>query len=511
MNQSRNAILGFAMVFAILVVNAALAYLNVYQLRETYVRVKHTHQVLLALETLLAQVIDAETGQRGYMITHVPSYLEPYQSARQSLNRQFETLEKLTLDDPVQTANLGELKEQVRWRMDLLEEAIRRRQEGGLDEARDVILRGEGKIAMDGVRAIVRRMETAEEAQLAQRDREALTSYRTAVVTGLIAALMGVTLAGIAYALVQRDIVNQAQTAAELQEAKDLLEDRVRERTAAISDANDSLRREVEDRRKAEEQAFQFALELQRSNRELEQFASVASHDLQEPLRKIQAFGDRLQTHAREKLDAKGAEYLDRMLASAGRMRALIDGLLAYSRVARSGQAFSSVSLQQVADDVLSDLEGRIQSSGGKVEVGPLPTIVADAMQMRQLFQNLIGNALKFRRPEVPPLVKVSAATLVSAGNGEGPPATPTYQIAVEDNGIGFEPEYAGRIFEMFQRLHGRGEFEGTGMGLAICRKIVERHGGTISATSTPHQGSRFVVTLPAEPVLPGEEAGEEA
>ena len=164
-------------------------------------------------------------------------------------------------------------------------------------------------------------------------------------------------------------------------------------------------------------------------------------------------------------------------------------------------QPFAPVDLAQVAREVVSDLEGRLQQTGGRVEVGDLPTVEADPTQMRQLLQNLIGNALKFHRPGVPPVVQVHGRVLPATADADGQPRAPARaRSPCEDNGIGFDEKYLDRIFKVFQRLHGRGEYEGTGMGLAICRKIVERHGGTITARSTPGRGATFVVTLPCQP-----------
>jgi len=258
--------------------------------------------------------------------------------------------------------------------------------------------------------------------------------------------------------------------------------------------------RDLTERKQAEEKLQSFAAQLQRSNRELEQFASVASHDLQEPLRKIQAFGDRLHSKCGQALGEQGREYLDRMQAAAARMRTLINDLLTFSRVATKAQPFKPVDLAQVAHEVVADLEGHTQQTAGRVEVGALPAVDADPLQMRQLLQNLIGNGLKFHRPEEPPVVRVEGQLLHDpapgfSGNGQG---RSHCRLTVRDNGIGFEAAYLDRIFEVFQRLHGRHEYEGTGMGLAICRKIVERHGGTITAESTPGHGAAFIVTLPA-------------
>jgi PAS domain S-box-containing protein len=257
--------------------------------------------------------------------------------------------------------------------------------------------------------------------------------------------------------------------------------------------------RDISERKQAQERLEAFAKQLQRSNRELEQFASVAAHDLQEPLRKIQAFGDRLKSKCERALGDQGREYLERMQGSAARMRNLINDLLTFSRVTTKRQPFQPVDLTQVAQEVVSDLESRIQQTGGRVDVADLPTVDADPLQVRQLLQNLIGNGLKFHRAEEPPVVRVEGKILCEMDrpfNGSGQDR-PLCQLTVQDNGIGFEEQYLDRIFEVFQRLHSRLEYEGTGMGLAICRKIVERHGGSITARSTIGEGASFIITLP--------------
>jgi signal transduction histidine kinase len=280
----------------------------------------------------------------------------------------------------------------------------------------------------------------------------------------------------------------------ELEEGRQSLERRVQERTRA-------LRQEIVERKQAEERLKATATRLEQSNRELQDFAYVASHDLQEPLRKVQAFGDRLKAASAKTLGAEGRDYLERMHAAAKRMQILIDDLLAFSRVTTKANPFEPVDLAKVAREVLSDLEVRVQQTGGEVEVGELPVIDADPLQMRQLFQNLIGNALKFHKEGKPPVVKTysqivkpSAAEIDSGGSPQE-----VCQIYVQDNGIGFDEKYLSRIFILFQRLHGRSAYEGTGIGLAICRKIVDRHGGSITARSAPGQGSTFIVTLPVQ------------
>lgn len=252
------------------------------------------------------------------------------------------------------------------------------------------------------------------------------------------------------------------------------------------------ISRDITDRKRAEKKLEALNRELERSNSELEQFAYVASHDLQEPLRKVMAFGERLKQKCGEDLTERGEDYLNRMLNATERMSDLITDLLRLSRVTTRAQPFSPVDLNQVAEEVCADLETQIEQEGGRVEVDDLPTIDADATQMRQLFQNLIGNALKFHREEEPPRVSLESKFYTGRNEREW------CEIRCADNGIGFDKKALDRIFTVFQRLHPRHEFPGTGMGLALCRKIAERHDGSITAESEPGEGSTFIVRLPA-------------
>jgi PAS domain S-box-containing protein len=258
---------------------------------------------------------------------------------------------------------------------------------------------------------------------------------------------------------------------------------------------------DITERKIAEEKLRRFASQLERSNAELQDFASVASHDLQEPLRKIQAFSGRLRKKCEDAIGAVGRDYLERMENAAQRMQMLIQDLLMLARVTSHAGPFHSCNLQEIVQAVMLDLEVAIERTGATVEVGPLLEIQADSMQMRQLFQNLISNALKFHRPDVPPRIVISSRMLdlfdpfasVSSSDRR------ICEIRVQDNGIGFEEEFSEQIFIIFQRLHGRAEYEGTGVGLALCRKITDRHGGTIVAQAKAGQGATFVVTLPVQ------------
>ena len=255
-----------------------------------------------------------------------------------------------------------------------------------------------------------------------------------------------------------QDITERKQMEEELRRSRNELEIRVQERTA----------------------------ELEGKNRELQEFAFVASHDLNEPLRKIQTLGDLLKERSADRLRDEERDYVSRMAGAANRMQGLLDALLKYSRVETKGQAFSPVKLDQAAKDAAADLEVAIQKVKARVEIDPLPIVKGDPYQLRQLFQNLIANAVKYYRSEVKPVVRIYGEEYNHA-----------CRIFIEDNGIGFDEKYLDKIFQPFQRLHGKNEYSGTGIGLAICRKIVERHGGTITARSTPGKGSTFIIDFP--------------
>jgi signal transduction histidine kinase len=272
--------------------------------------------------------------------------------------------------------------------------------------------------------------------------------------------------------------------------------------------ANESLQKEIEDRKASEEkvrllnaQLLENNTNLKAMNEELDQFAYVASHDLQEPLRKIMVFSDKIMT--KNNLDEEGTKYFDKIISSSKRMQSLINDLLSFSRHSMSNSDFKQTDLNLLARQATGELEIAIEKTKAQIHIADLPEIWVIPGLMQQLFYNLISNALKFRKKEVAPEIYIKAEKMKLtelrqhiSDNGK----TAYYRISVADNGIGFDPKYAEEIFMVFKRLHSYHEFEGTGVGLSICKKIIEKHNGVIKADSKMNEGSVFWISLPEKP-----------
>ncbi len=284
-----------------------------------------------------------------------------------------------------------------------------------------------------------------------------------------------------------REVEQRKHAQEQLRLANESLEERVAKRTAELEAANAALKEEIAERERAEKELRRKTRELEALSREMENFAYVASHDLQEPLRKINGFAQLVQEHLGDRLDQDGRDYLDRMVRASDRMNVMVKDLLLLSRAGGEAVMQQPVDLNRVMQRVNVDLEPAIAESGATLEVGELPTVRANPLQMEQVFLNLISNAIKYREEDRPVRIDITAA-----------PGEAGYtRISITDNGIGFDPAQAERIFQPFQRLHSQREYPGTGMGLPICRKIVERLGGEITAEGRPGKGSTFHFTLP--------------
>jgi signal transduction histidine kinase len=275
-----------------------------------------------------------------------------------------------------------------------------------------------------------------------------------------------------------------------------------------LTAVNTFLEKEIEERKISEEKIKLLNQQLIGNNEqlrttieELDRFAYVASHDLQEPLRKIMLFSDKIQTRFRNKIDDEADMYFQKIVKASERMQQLVNDLLKFSKHTNDIFGFEKTDLNEIVGEVLSDIEHHVQKTGAKIAVTKLPVIWAIPSQIRQLFQNLISNSIKFKKESAIPQVTIECETIqgvhVNGLNNRQLADHTFYKISIQDNGIGFDPKYAEDIFVVFKRLHSYHEFEGTGIGLSICKKIVDKHNGFITAESTPDKGSKFIITLP--------------
>lgn len=450
-----------------------------------------TNRVINAINKLHVAVLRAESGQRGFLLTRDESYLKDYTSTLNHLNELLKEVENASRESnlPAQQTNIEELISLSKMKLNELIATVERTREGEYDAA---IVMLNTNVGLDLYDEFDRRYVNVDKSErIAQEDhltslmKLRADSVNTLIISGATTGLLIIAI----LILLRLNLRENLKHQLELQEYNEELEDKIEQRTQELK---------------------LFADELSRSNRELEDFAFVASHDLQEPLRKIRAFGNRLEAGYNEVMDERGQDFLKRMLNAAERMSMLISDLLAFSRVTTRGKDFTATELNEVVDNVLNDLEIAIEESGATVSVSPLPTIQCDKSQIEQLVLNLLSNALKFRQEDQAPVITVSSrpSTEDELSNILLKDEYDWFTLTLEDNGIGFDQSFAEKIFAPFQRLHGRSAYKGTGIGLAVCRRIVERHNGTIKAFSEPGKGARFVIIMPAngEPFASGSE-----
>jgi signal transduction histidine kinase len=447
---------------------------------------------------LESALLNQETGIRGYGLTGSPDFKAPYERGLSDQASSMAELGTLLQGDRVGLADLATVRTAVtRW-----QERIARPIAAapvGSPSPLAIERAAEGKKDFDDVRAALSRQQK----RLQDHNTAVKDELRTTMAErNWIFAAIGIVIAALTGGLFEglRRGINgpldrlgaDARTVADGDFAHPFTPTGpadLRRLSGEIDSMRRRLVRELDFSEEARVRLDVQAAELQRSNAELEQFAYVASHDLQEPLRKVSSFTQLLQRRYGGQLDARADQYIDFAVDGANRMQTLINDLLDFSRVGRLHNAQQSVDLEAVLEQTLSALSVGIEEAGASVTHEPLPTLVADPTQMGMLWQNLVANAVKFRRPQVMPEIHITAAR-----EGE------LWRFTVTDNGIGIAPEYAEKVFVIFQRLHTKDAYSGSGIGLAMCKKIVEFHGGTIFVDPTYRDGARLVFTLAPEP-----------
>lgn len=458
-------IFGLAAAIAILVVVAIMSYSSLLRNAEDRQWVVHTYQVMGKLDEIRTGMTDAETGERGYILTGEDTYLKPYSQGLIEVSRGVEEVRKLTADNAKQQQALDRLEPIIAVRLSELRERVEVRRKQGLTAGITAVREGTGREYMDQIRTAVASMKDEEETLLAQRSMELKASSQKTRMVLVAGEVLGLLFLGIAGVITQREMVQRRKAEEEVRKLNVDLERKIAERTAQLAER---------------------AKDLERSNMELQQFAYVASHDLQEPLRTIASFTQLLAKRYADKLDDKAREFIGFAVDGSKRMQTLINDLLSFSRVGTQGKALEPVRCDETLDAVLRSLKRAIEESGAVITRDPLPVVLADELQLGQLLQNLLGNALKFRGDKAPRIHIGAERT------GEA------WKISVRDNGIGIAPEHYERIFVIFQRLHTKTQYAGTGIGLAICKKIAERHGGRLWVEPAPGGGSTFCFTVTA-------------
>jgi signal transduction histidine kinase len=445
-----------------------------------------SQEAITAGTNLEKTVINLENGLRGYVATGRDRQLDPWKTGLKLYPGQVRQLERLVSDVPSQQALVTKIKGQIDdyvnlWATPLVGLARQR-----LNVAQSVIVNGTGRVRIDQIRASFQRLFRQEQTLAVKREHRAEHNSNRAIAAGVGGLVLLILLALAAWYFLRRSVVRPVLTVAEA--SRQLAEGDMSVRVPPIHDdeigdlarAFNSMADSLET---SQEALAERSRELERSNRELEQFASVTSHDLQAPLATISMYAQLLEQRHAGQLNG-GQQLVEGINAATVKARTLIRDLLEYSRAGRGELLNEPVEMGDVASEALEMLAGPIAQCGGEVTIEDLPVILGDARKLRQVFLNLVSNALKFT--DGIPVVRVSAEV---QGN--------TAIFAVTDNGIGMDPAQAERIFQPFHRLHAEEDYPGTGIGLAVCERIIEQHGGRIWAQSAKGQGSTFRFTLP--------------
>lgn len=474
----------------VLVLLAFAAFETSYKHSASVASTLSTDDFIRRLDDLLASVGDAETGQRGLLPTRNPQYLAPFTAAKATIATRLSRVESSASANGVPPATIRQLDRLVANKMDELQRTIDLYQNATLAPALEEVESDRGALYMAQIRNLIEQLKRDQSHRLQLRlDKERNTQAALDAVLAF-AVLIAFLLLLISYRCNVLYAREQAHVEADVRHLNSTLELRVKERTGELE-----LRtKELEARTKELEWR---SMELARSNADLTQFAYVASHDLQEPLRMIGSYMGLLARRYSSSLDENAEIYIRFAIDGANRMQALVNDLLSYARAGTQSVTKQTVSSAELLQQALQNLQITIEETGTVITHGDLPAVSADAVKLTQVMQNLIGNAIKFRKSDVRPEISITATKFQSE-----------WCFVFADNGIGFDPKYRDRVFQIFQRLHGVGTYPGNGIGLAICRRIIEHHGGRLWADSEPGVGSTFFLTLPIRDNTP--DAGQE-
>lgn len=486
---------GFVIAVAIMTGVGAVSYLSLLEYRQNAQWVTHTREVLEKTKEVMSQVKDAETGQRGYLLTGKEKYLEPYRSATGDIDQKLKALRRLTADNPNQQRRLNNLEPLIAKKLVLMEQAIKARSKD-LESALQIIQTDQGQQSMEDIRMLTTAMEKEENELLKQRSIEANASAHQTTLLTIFGSILASAIVGLAAIITNQELVKRKRMEHSLQKARDELEIEVNKRTAELRNTNEELQAEINERKKAESEILRLNVQLEErvaertaqleaTNKEMEAFSYSVSHDLRAPLRSIDGFSQALLEDYSDKLDALGQNYLQRVRAATQRMAQLIDDLLNLSRLTRSEMRYEEVDLSALVEAIATELHKTQPERQVEFAITPGLVTNGDTHLLRIVLENLLGNAWKFTGKHQKARIEFG---LLHQDN--------THVYFVRDDGTGFDMAYVEKLFGAFQRLHAMTEFEGTGIGLATVQRIIHRHGGRVWAESAVEQGATFYFTL---------------
>ena len=457
---------------AILLVSANgwMAFRSVQLLGRSGYWVAHTWQVINSVERVLSSVKDAESGNRGYLLTGNPAYLEPYLRAQRDLPSALDTAQRLTPDNPRQQQRIAEMRTIIGKRLALLQQEIDRRRSGDADGAHLLVVDGTGKAEMDRLRALTAAMQDEERQLLTHRTNASYAARRRARTTVLLASIFDLALLVLLFWTLRRE---RLQSVAAL-EAQRIAE--------AASHQVQVLNAELEERVRLR------TAELEATNRELEAFSYSVSHDLRSPLRTVDGFSMALEEDYKEQFNDEARDYLRRIRAGVQRMGSLIDALLQLSRITRAEMNLETVNLNEMAAEVARELRQENPDRNLTFHIQPGLEVTGDSRLLRIALENLLGNAVKFTSKRDHAVIEVGQSEMDGPGK--------TGEFYIRDNGAGFDMQYADKLFTAFQRLHGEKDFKGSGIGLATVSRIIRRHRGAMRAEGQVGSGATFWFTL---------------